>query len=372
MKKIYFFVLSAFVATCASAQTELQDKAPYVKPDFYIPSKASFDVHFSFSPQYPNNGGPIVGLAGCMYFGGQYWATKWAGDSIIRFDGTGAYVDALVIPGLSATRALTTDGSMLYASTNTSTIYRIDPASNTLNPPHITSSTSFGVRSCTYSGALDGGNGGFWVSNFGSDVVAISMTGATLSTIPAATHAITGMYGMAVDEVTPGGPYLWAFAQMAPNSSTVIGIKAADGSTSLAGHDVFADISSTYSLTSNLAGGMFFTDDLISGQTHLCGISQGTPVNVVFVYELNNPFASLNENSASQFKIYPNPADKTITLQVENQTEYLIIDLSGKTILSGQVSELTNTVNISSLEKGTYFVKLPENGSSACKKLIVQ
>jgi Secretion system C-terminal sorting domain len=371
MKKIYTLFLGLFIFSNTFAQLNSAEKAPYVKNDVVIPSKAAFDLHFSFSPQYPG-GGNIIGLAGCMFMGGQYWATKWAGDSIIRFNGSGTYVDALQIPGLSGARALTTDGNMLYASNNTGTIYRIDPSTNTLSPPHITTALSFNVRSCTYSSSLDGGNGGFWVSNFGSDIVAVSMSGATLNTILAATHAVTGMYGMAVDDITPGGPYLWAFAQMAPNNSMIIGLEVADGSTAYAAHDVYPDISSIYSLSSNLAGGIFLTDDIVSGQTHLCGVSQGTPVNVVFVYELNNPFADLKEKTESKFELFPNPANNLVTVRLESQTEYSVVDLSGKVVLSGQLSELNNTIDVSALESGSYLVKLEIEGSIQCKKLVIE
>ena len=42
---------------------------------------------------------------------------------------------------------------------------------------------------------------------------AVDMSGNTLSTISSATHGLSGIYGMAYDDFTIGGPYLWAFDQ---------------------------------------------------------------------------------------------------------------------------------------------------------------
>jgi hypothetical protein len=75
------------------------------------------------------------------------------------------------------------------------------------------------------------------------------------------------MYGSAYDGFTAGGPYLWVFDQSGTNTSQIERITLATGATyGLASHDVFTDFSGTNSLTSGLAGGLFITDQLVSGQ----------------------------------------------------------------------------------------------------------
>jgi hypothetical protein len=79
----------------------------------------------------------------------------------------------------------------------------------------ITLASGMTARHCTYDPTADGGAGGFWVGNWTGttypDVIfQVSMTGAQLASIPAATHGLTSVYGTAFDDVTPGGPYLWA------------------------------------------------------------------------------------------------------------------------------------------------------------------
>ncbi len=365
MKKIYLGILSLVFSASVFAQAE---QAPYIKNDV-VTSKASFDLYTSFVPSYP--GGPSTGMAAANYMFGNYYVSKWQNDSIFRFDATGAFVDVFVIPNLTGARAFTSDGTNIYISNNSGTIYRVDPATHTLNPPHITAATSFGVRGCSYSASLDGGAGGFWVCNFSTEIQSISMSGAVLSTIDAATHGLTGMYGIAVDEFTTGGPVIWAFAQMAPNASNITGIFT-DGAPAYAAHDCFPDVSGTYSLVSSLAGGIFVSDAIVPGQTHIGGILQGSPENVFVVYELNNPSLGLDDVENVSFEIYPNPAVGEVNISVGVSAEYQIVDLAGKVVLTGSVSEGTNSIDVSQLEKGAYLVNLVQNGSKTSKKLTIQ
>lgn len=372
MKKSYILMIALAICANSFAQNSTQEAAPFVKNTNNIPSKASFDIYNSYTLITPTAPSGLVGLAASNYMFGKYYVAKWNGDSLYRFDNSGNFIDNFVIAGLSGIRALTTDGTNIYASNNTGTIYRIDPTTNTLNPPHITASTSFNVRGCSYSPALNSGAGGFWVSAFGSDFVSISMTGATLSTIPAATHGLTGVYGIAVDDYTPGGPYLWAFAQGAPNSSNIVGVRVSDGSIARAAHDVFADISGPHSLTSSLAGGLFISNAIVTGQTHIGGAAQGSPANVLFIYELNNPFLSLDENKATAFSAYPNPASADLTIEIEAFSNYSLHDLAGNLVTSGTLSSGSNKVDVSNLNRGSYLLTVVQNETKFTKMVVLQ
>ena len=60
--------------------------------------------------------------------------------------------------------------------------------------------------------AYDSTRDAFWVAYDDYPMVLFDRTGATLQTIPSAVHGLAGIYGLAFDAVTSGGPYLWAFA----------------------------------------------------------------------------------------------------------------------------------------------------------------
>lgn len=230
---------------------------------------------------------------------GEFWVSKWASDTLIRFDATGAFLQKFTIAGLTGVRALAWDGTYLYAGTNTTTIYRIDPVTKLVVAPNINSGSANTVRHISYDPTLDGGAGGFWVGNFGTDIDAIGMTGTLLTTIPASSHGLTGMYGSAYDPYTTGGPYLWIFNQGGANTTQIERINIATGTTSpLHSRNVFLDFQTTNSLTSGLAGGLFITDQFVSGQNTIGGVIQGTPNNVLFAYELSD-LALVNDDAAA-------------------------------------------------------------------------
>lgn len=80
----------------------------------------------------------------------------------------------------------------------------------------------------------------------------------------------------------------------------------------------------------------------------------------------------------SNWNIYPNPTENEITIQVSSEQNYqevvLIYDLQGKVVLENEVSlgkGMTNLfVNISTLAKGMYTVKLGDNSNFHPIKLV--
>lgn len=272
--------------------TTSMDIAPGVVPHTATTQptpEALWDIQFAYNSTDTIN---RAGMAAANFVNGEFWVSRWASDTLVRFDQDGTVNSIFTIPGLTGVRCFAYDGTYLYAGTNTTTIYRIDPGTATLAPPHITVAGAVGaVRHCTYSPALNSGAGGFYVGNFNTDIFAISMTGATLSgsTIPAATHAQTGMYGSAYDDQTAGGPYLWIFAQSGANTSQINRLQLPAGTPTTITHDVMSDVGPLRGLTSGLAGGLFISDQVISGQWTLGGLIQGTPDNILFGYELSDP-----------------------------------------------------------------------------------
>ncbi|MFW5759182.1 MAG: choice-of-anchor D domain-containing protein, partial [Bacteroidota bacterium] len=72
------------------------------------------------------------------------------------------------------------------------------------------------------------------------------------------------------------------------------------------------------------------------------------------------------------FKMYPNPASKKVTIISAPNVNISISDISGKELLAKKTdSELTH-LDISSLNKGVYFVTLSDGQNRNVKKLILQ
>ncbi len=70
----------------------------------------------------------------------------------------------------------------------------------------------------------------------------------------------------------------------------------------------------------------------------------------------------------ANFVLYPNPSEKTITLQLRNREienlSVTIFDITGKQIMSNSVNSITTEINISDLSSGLYFVALEQNGKT--------
>jgi hypothetical protein len=85
-----------------------------------------------------------------------------------------------------------------------------------------------------------------------------------------------------------------------------------------------------------------------------------TSDNTVRLYELEvyGRIATLGTNdfSVNKFNIYPNPTSNIINISGDNTIEFLqIFDVSGKQLITKKDS---NSVDVSKLSKGTYFMKL--------------
>ena len=85
------------------------------------------------------------------------------------------------------------------------------------------------------------------------------------------------------------------------------------------------------------------------------------------------PLGTTSFNSASGLKIYPNPVSngKLYIASTSNlEKEVTIFNTLGQQVLQAKTN--SEAINVSELNKGTYFVKITEAGVSATKKLIIQ
>jgi len=166
------------------------------------------DEVMTFDPQTPTNDEACLG----MEFDGTYfWVTgRHPVDEVHKlhkFDRTGAYIESFD-QGTSSTwgwRDLAFDGTYLYGSDENG-ISQIDPATgqeigslpmpNSISPP---------MRGFAYDPATDH----FWAANFGSNIIEFDRAGQTINSY-ANTLAI---YGLAWDDASADGPWLWTFSQ---------------------------------------------------------------------------------------------------------------------------------------------------------------
>jgi len=257
------------------------------------------------------------GLAGVIWTGTEFWCAAWNSADIYVADANGnlSTPASFTIAGVTGTRSLTTDGSFIYIGANTSAIYQVDITTRTLISTINTSVAN--CRYLTYDPTLDSGNGGFWTGDYGSDITAVSMSGTTLSTISSGTHGLTGVYGMAFDNYTSGGPYLWAFDQ-GGNGADIIQLAINGVPTGIA-HDATTDLGA-----GGTAGGLFICNNYNTGTNSMIGIMQGVSL---FSYELADP---------------PSDDPILVSLDIDN---YVVnptnVDIKG-TIRNGGINPITS------------------------------
>lgn len=84
--------------------------------------------------------------------------------------------------------------------------------------------------------------------------------------------------------------------------------------------------------------------------------------NAAFIYRLDLSSLSVQEENATQIKLYPNPTiDKITIANVHSQQSYIIIDILGQRAKQG-ILDYNGELDVSDLKTGSYFIKL-ENGT---------
>ena len=75
----------------------------------------------------------------------------------------------------------------------------------------------------------------------------------------------------------------------------------------------------------------------------------------------------------NEVKIYPNPAKEILNIESSQDAKYECINISGQIIMSGIAkANQTNTLPISGLASGLYFLKFTSDNSTEIKKIIVE
>ncbi len=98
---------------------------------------------------------------------------------------------------------------------------------------------------------------------------------------------------------------------------------------------------------------------------------QGFGISMVYH---NGPLASIQDNLANDFNVYPNPASDFVTISNTEVSNFSvqIMDITGKIIKEENINTSTAGFDVSNLNKGIYLLKITQNAQSFIQKLIIK
>ncbi|MBE3121920.1 MAG: PKD domain-containing protein [Thermoplasmata archaeon] len=240
---------------------------------------AMWDQQLSFDVSVASG---ALGNAGAEFDGTNLYSTRWASNLIHRYDTSGVMIEQFSIAGVTGLRDLAYDGTQyMYGGATAGTIWKMDFTTKTLVA---TLTGSFQCRAIAYDTDLNV----IYCKNWADPCYVVNpTTGAVISTFNLVSTVST--YGLAYDNLTPGGPFLWVWDQ-GGGAGTPQYIKQWDlaaGAFTSVQHDVAVD----FPAIACIAGGLWFSADFVSGKTTLGGLAQGTPDTYV-CYEIGNSSAN--------------------------------------------------------------------------------
>lgn len=106
--------------------------------------------------------------------------------------------------------------------------------------------------------------------------------------------------------------------------------------------------------------------------TQMNGGNKHSVKTIVKIDSCSNVGISAITNKTSDIKIYPNPAQNKLTIDIGNteSQQLTLFDLTGKQILQQIIKEIT-VIDVSAIEDGIYFLRLKSSTGTMAQKIIV-
>ncbi|MEA3478084.1 MAG: T9SS type A sorting domain-containing protein [Bacteroidota bacterium] len=167
------------------------------RPDTTITGTYPYWVHANF----PTAGTPSE--YGVETDGTYIYSTQSNGNLFYRYETDGTFIGSFTINGVSNLRDLAyyDDNGLFYGGNGGNTCYVMDFTAEILVS---TFTAPVEIQAIAYDEDLEG----LWACSWSSDIMLFDLSGNLLSAIPNPTMNFTGL---AYDNVSDGGPYLWGF-----------------------------------------------------------------------------------------------------------------------------------------------------------------
>lgn len=118
-------------------------------------------------------------------------------------------------------------------------------------------------------------------------------------------------------------------------------------------------------------GDIYVCDATLLPNTHLDIDAGWQTVDFTTVTFCSSSLASLDGSSLEpQFEVYPNPANDKITFNGIDQATVSILTNEGRVISVNEISNSNNTIDLSSMSIGVYYIFVDQDGKIFTEKLI--
>lgn len=97
-------------------------------------------------------------------------------------------------------------------------------------------------------------------------------------------------------------------------------------------------------------------------------------VGIILSYE-NPATAGISKNELANVMVYPNPATDVLTIQLPSSIEnadIVITDALGRQVHTASIAKEENTIQVSDLKQGVYFVKITNQDLSTTKTVVIK
>jgi len=225
-----------------------------------IQSKANKD-YLDLQFEYPTVGSnPQAGIESDGEF---IYTTVWTGNQFLQYDFAGNLIESFSIPGVSGLRDLAYDGTYFYGSAGIPLVYEMDFQNKelvgTFNAPE-------NVRAIAYDDNLDL----FYSGNWSNQITIFDNNGTQLgsfNTGPTGNY----YYGLAYDNASPGGPFLWGYGAANGSDNMIVQMQLPSGTETGFALDLETVLDPPIF---NGAGGLYTHPNLIFGKWTLGGLVQ--------------------------------------------------------------------------------------------------
>jgi hypothetical protein len=389
MKKIIFpTVLLLILWQLTFAQdTEVDPMQAVINPGYYSGTDAMFDLLRNHN--LDSLTGSIYGY-GVVWTGGYYVSSSFNANMFYRATSNWVKIDQFSVTGSSLPsgngfRDMEYVDGYLWgvAPVSPGRIYKVD----------LTSRTEVGTINLP-GGVLprclawDPVRNGFWVStnSFAGNLQCYDMNGSPISgaTIPTVAG---GFYGIAYDDYTAGGPYLWISKDpVAGNILATMYVRYNINSSPYRVDSGMVQVPLTSVPSGSMrigSGGCDFRINLVLGKSVLLTVIQGAPDRVIAVEVGSITGIHKNSEVASGFYLgtnYPNPFNPStkinFSVPVAGNVKLSVYDLLGnevKTLINGFTQKGSYTVNLNAagFSSGVYFYTMTAGDFKETKRMML-